>query len=104
MRKIDIEDIDLLAIPSDFNPYKKMAKGGGVGRGINKKYAYFAVDKSDKKIVDAWELDSDVETLKYYAKLDLVDNDRNPKDFSILNKKYLILQGIDPFDKSNWKN
>lgn len=28
MNKIDIEDIDLLAIPSDFNPYKKFAKGG----------------------------------------------------------------------------
>ena len=31
MNKINIEDIDLLAIPSDFNPYKKYANGGGVG-------------------------------------------------------------------------
>jgi hypothetical protein len=31
MNKINIEDIDLLAIPSDFNPYKKYATGGGVG-------------------------------------------------------------------------
>jgi hypothetical protein len=31
MRKIDVKDIDLLAIPSDFNPYKKMANGGGIG-------------------------------------------------------------------------
>ena len=82
----------------------KMAKGGRTGRGINKKYAYFAVDKKDMKIVNAWELTSDVESLKYYAKQDLIDDDRNPKEFSILSKNYLISQSIDPFDLSNWKN
>ena len=84
----------------------KYAKGGGVGSrsGINRKYSYFAVDKKDNKIVDAWELVDDVVSLKYYAKQDLIDNDRNPKDFGILSKKYLIAQGIDPFNKSNWKN
>ncbi len=30
MNKINIQDIDLLAIPSDFNPLKKYADGGGV--------------------------------------------------------------------------
>jgi len=30
MNKIDIEDIDLMVIPSDFNPYKKFAKGGEI--------------------------------------------------------------------------
>ena len=30
MNKINIEDIDLLAIPSDFNPYKKYATGGAL--------------------------------------------------------------------------
>ena len=86
------------------NSFSRMAKGGRTGRGINKKYAYFAVDKKDMKIVNAWELTSDVESLKYYAKQDLIDDDRNPKEFSILSKNYLISQSIDPFDLSNWKN
>jgi len=30
MEKVAIEDIDLLAIPKNFNPYKKMADGGSV--------------------------------------------------------------------------
>ena len=30
MEKVAIEDIDLLAIPKNFNPYKKMAEGGSV--------------------------------------------------------------------------
>jgi hypothetical protein len=34
MNKINIQDIDLLVIPSDFNPFKKLAKGGGVERNI----------------------------------------------------------------------
>jgi hypothetical protein len=32
MNKINIQDIDLLAIPSDFNPYRKYATGGGVSK------------------------------------------------------------------------
>jgi len=34
MNKIDIKDIDLLAIPSDFNPFGKFAKGGKAGNDI----------------------------------------------------------------------
>lgn len=78
---------------------KKMVRGGG----INKKYKYFAVGKQDNKIVDAWELISDVESLKYYAKIDLKDNDLNPKDYKIVSGKFLLSQGINPFDTENWK-
>jgi len=78
---------------------KKMVKGGG----INKKYKYFAIGKNDNKIVNAWELISDVESLKYYAKIDLKDNDYNPKDFKIVSGKFLISQGINPYDNANWR-
>lgn len=104
--KTDFEDVESAKMWAKENGYNAIqyAKGGGVRGGINRKYAYFAVDKKDNKIVDAWELVDDVESLKYYAKQDLIDNDRNPKHFSILSKKYLISQGIQPFEKSNWKN
>ena len=37
MNKINIQDIDLLAIPSDFNPFKKFADGGGVSNDVQVK-------------------------------------------------------------------
>jgi hypothetical protein len=37
MNKINIQDIDLLAIPSDFNPFKKYADGGGIENKIQTK-------------------------------------------------------------------
>ena len=43
MNKINIEDIDLLAIPSDFNPYKKYATGGAIERKYN------SMSKDDKE-------------------------------------------------------
>jgi hypothetical protein len=72
-------------------------------RQANKKYKYFAVGKSDGKIVDGWEIVSDVESLKYYAKLDLKDNDYNPKDFNIVSKESIMKKGINPFDFNNWR-
>jgi hypothetical protein len=35
MNKIDIEDIDLLVIEENFNPFRKFDDGGGVGSGLN---------------------------------------------------------------------
>jgi hypothetical protein len=72
-------------------------------RQADKKYDYFAVGKKDGKIVDSWEIVDDVESLKYYAKLDLKDNEYNPKDFNIVSAKYLITKGINPYDYDNWR-
>ena len=41
--------------------------------------------------------------MKYYAKIDLKDNDYNPKNFNIVSAKYLIRKGINPFDYNNWR-
>jgi hypothetical protein len=70
---------------------------------VNPKYAYFAVGKSDNKIVTGWEIVDDVESLKYYAKRDLKDMDFNPSDYKLLSKNALIKQGIDPFNWNNWR-
>jgi len=70
---------------------------------VNPKYAYFAVGKSDNKIVTGWEIVDDVESLKYYAKIDLKDMDLNPSDYKLLSKNALIKQGIDPFNWNNWR-
>ena len=72
-------------------------------RQADKNYDYFAVGKIDGKIVDGWEIVDDVESLKYYAKIDLKDNDYNPKNFNIVSAKYLIRKGINPFDYNNWR-
>lgn len=90
-----------------FNPDSinyKFAKGGGTPRKtkINKKYTHFAVSKETGKIRDAWETLDDIETLKYYANIDLKDNDLNPKDFNIVSNKTLIRRGVDPYDSDNW--
>lgn len=56
MNKINIQDIDLLAIPSDFNPLKKYADGGGVktdyfiainNRRFDPYRSYYRVESSD---------------------------------------------------------
>lgn len=82
----------------------RYATGGGTPRKtkINKKYTHFAVSKETGKIRDAWETLDDIETLKYYANIDLKDNDLNPKDYNILSNKTLIRRGVNPYDSDNW--
>ena len=70
---------------------------------VNPKYAYFAVGKSDNKIVNGWEIVGDVESLKYHAKDDLKDMDLNPSDFKLVSKDALKKQGIDPFNWNSWR-
>jgi galactitol-specific phosphotransferase system IIB component len=72
-------------------------------RQANKKYKYFAVGKDDGKIVNGWEIVSDLESLKYYAKGDLKDMDLKPSDFKIISKERLMRSGINPFDYDNWR-
>ena len=103
-------DYDLSASIYDLKPIDNYAKGTTIkfdklpkNRQADKNYDYFAVGKIDGKIVDGWEIVDDVESLKYYAKIDLKDNDYNPKNFNIVSAKYLIRKGINPFDYNNWR-
>lgn len=87
-----------------FSNYEKggmtYAKGGV--HNVNPNYDYFAVNKKTNKIVDGWEIVDDVESLKYYAKIDLKDNDFNPKDYNLLSAKTLKARGIDPYSWDSW--
>lgn len=71
---------------------------------INKRYTHFALVKATGKIVNGWETLSDIESLKYYAKMDMADNDFKPSQYTILSSKALLQKGINPFDFSNWSN
>ena len=66
------------------------------------KYTHFAVSKKTGKIVNGWETISDVESLKYYAKQDLIDMDLKPADFKILSAATLKREGTNPFDWNSW--
>jgi hypothetical protein len=88
-------------------PSKGYAEGGETdeyakGGAINKKYSHFAINKKNNKIVNGWETVSDIESLKYYAKIDLEDNDLKPSDYNILSAKTLMARGINPYDSNNW--
>jgi hypothetical protein len=70
---------------------------------INPKYTHFAVSNLTGKIVNGWETLSDVETLKYYAKMDLKDMDLNPKEYPIMSAKRLYAEGVNPYNPNNWQ-
>lgn len=75
----------------------------------NQNYSHFAVNKSTNKIVNGWDYDGyDPEELRQFKKdyfiVDLIDYDLDPKQYKIVTKKYLLRQGIDPDDNSNWAN
>jgi len=84
----------------ELNSVDKMAKGGE--HKVDKNYAYFGINKKTNKIVMGWEIVDDVESLKYYAKIDFEDNDLNPKDYNILSAKTLKSRGIDPYSWDSW--
>jgi len=74
---------------------------------VNPKYTHFAVLKNSGKIVEAWEYgEYDSQELKsekdWYFFNDLRDNDISPKAVSIVTKKYLERNGINPFNWENW--
>jgi len=75
----------------------------------NQGYSHFAVSKKSGKIINGWDYKGyDPEELRQFKKdyfdIDLVDYGFNPKDFRILTFKYLVRNGIDPNDNSNWAN
>lgn len=70
---------------------------------IDPTYTHFALRKSDQKILTGWEYkDLDKESIKEYAKMDIVDMDENPKDYTIITVKGMSAKNIDPFDSDNW--
>lgn len=67
------------------------AEGGG--------YRYFAVSKINGKIINGWEgLDKEL------MKDDLIANEIDPHDVSILTLRGCMKYGIDPNDDTNWVN
>jgi hypothetical protein len=74
---------------------------------INPKYTHFAVLKSTGKIFNGWDYPGyDPAELraekKYYFFNDIKDIGVDPKLVTILTRKKLESQGINPFDKNNW--
>lgn len=75
----------------------------------NQGYSHFAVNKATNKIVNGWDYsDYDPSELRQFKKdyfdVDLIDYDLDPKQYRIVTGKYLLRQGIDPNDNSNWAN
>ena len=75
----------------------------------NQNYSHFAVNKTTNKIVNGWnywnEEPSDLRAFKKdYFITDLIDYELDPKQYKIVTKNFLIRQGIDPDDDSNWSN
>lgn len=75
----------------------------------NSDYTHYAVNKTTKKIVNGWDYNGyDSEDLKqfkqYYFTQDLLDYELDPKQYSILTRKFLLKNGIDPDDWANWAN
>jgi len=69
---------------------------------INKKYKYFAFIPQMNKIVFGWEIIDDVESLKYYAKIDMQDLEFRKDQWKLLSANGLIKKGINPYDSKNW--
>ena len=99
-----IEDRDEYPLPSVSQPTEE----GGQFKN-NQGYSHFAVSKKSGKIINGWDYkDYDPSELRQFKKdyfdADLIDYGFNPKDFRILTYKYLVKNGINPDDDSNWAN
>lgn len=73
---------------------------------INPKYNYFAVLKSNGKILNGWEYEDDLdkESILYYAYADMTDMDYKRSEYNIASLKYFKNRNIDPFDPNNWEH
>lgn len=72
-------------------------------------YTHYAVNKDTGKIVNGWDYNgydpSELRQFKNdYFFNDLKDNELDPKQYTILTRKYLISKGIDPDEGDNWSN
>lgn len=72
-------------------------------------YTHYAVSKINGKIVNAWNYSdiSGAELRQFkrdYFRQDLIDNEIDPKQVTVVNKQTLIKRGINPDDDNNWSN
>ena len=69
-------------------------------------YTHFAIFKSDGKIASGWDYKgvNDDKDIKYYSKMDLIDNfpENKHTEFLVVPRKNLENKGIDPSDTNNW--
>ena len=75
----------------------------------NQHYTHFAVSKKNGKILNGWDYKGyDPEELRHfkedYFNVDLRDYGFDPKNCRILTYKYLVRNGLNPDDNSNWAN
>jgi len=75
----------------------------------NQNYTHFAVSKRSGKILNGWDYSEyDPNELRQFKKdyfdVDMQDYGFDPKSYKIVTGKYLLRQGIDPDDNSNWAN
>ena len=70
---------------------------------------HFAVSKKSGKILNGWDYSEyDPSELRQFKKdyfdVDMQDYGFDPKSYKIVTGKYLLRQGVDPDDNSNWVN
>ena len=75
----------------------------------NQNYTHFAVSKKSGKILNGWDYSEyDPSELRQFKKdyfdVDMQDYGFDPGSYKIVTGKYLLRQGIDPDDNSNWAN
>lgn len=75
----------------------------------NQNYTHFAVSKKSGKILNGWDYSEyDPSELRQFRKdyfdVDMQDYGFDPKSYKIVTGKYLLRQGVDPNDNSNWAN
>lgn len=82
------------------------SEGGYV---IGSNDTHFAVHKPSNKIVFSWDY-ADIDPIELrnerqrYFTEDIKDNDFNPNEIVVLNRKSCIGRNIDPSDRANWSN
>ena len=75
----------------------------------NQNYTHFAVSKKSGKILNGWDYSEyDPSELRQFKKdyfdIDMQDYGFDPKSYKIVTGKYLLRQGVDSDDNSNWAN
>jgi GNAT superfamily N-acetyltransferase len=78
MNKIDIEDIDLLAIPSDFNPFGKYADGGEVMvNGLTKQDYIDAFQNRVEKLIEELKKEGTYDEKTFDFLYEIIEKDRD---------------------------
>lgn len=70
---------------------------------------HFAIHKPSNKIVFSWDY-ADIDPVELrqfrrdYFTQDIIDNEFNPNEIVVLNRKSCLHRGIDPSKRENWSN